>query len=473
MDFFERLIKMKKLIFLCLFFNFYLFSSVYHENLIEGENYLTTIKETVDKKSLLIHKDHASNGTKHDRIYRKIVFYILFGGFLMIVLSTYLFNIYKKDVDDGHKDLSLSVFDIFPTDLFKADYPRFLKNFLYLVAFGWCQDNIVASTQLLQYSSSDHLAAWYHPPTSSDLLRVTKADNETVLQLLNAYHEIPLSDLNSIKERLSILLNMQKIISSIEEQDPAYKTYRKLNGLVSKKTWYLEQLIKLYEKEDPYIDIKNVQNNPNALVLVNKVALDFKLPVFWGLFWLEAIDPCHRFLTKHYMDWEKEKTQIPFFIWLESREISFESIQVDYLEEESLNNHELIIENGFLKKKDKKLANLCDDSKEFIYALSLDKKLFVIESGNRIRHTSLTQGKPVLGAGSIKIKNGIITFIDAESGHYQPTPFSLVCALSALHELGIPLGDIQVKYYDEHGSVFFETKDLLFQKYGPHVEILS
>lgn len=468
MDFFERLIKMNKVIlfFLCLCLNFSVFGSSYVDQIERNGNGSERVNE-ISKNPPSIHKDASLDTLKYGLISKKTVFYLFLGGISMIMISKYFFNKSEKEINSVSEYFPSSALNIFSMHLLKSDYSRLLKNFLCILVFGCYQDCVIASTQpLIQYSSQNHLGAWYHPPTSSDLVAITKANHPIVLQRLDDYHQHPLTNLTSLKGRLSILISMQETLSSIEEQDPTYKIYKKLKGLISKKSWYLEELIKIYEKEDPYLDIKDIQNNPDALVLINKIKFDFKLPVFWGLFWLEAIDPCHRFLTKHYMDWEKEKTEIPFFIWLETREISFEAIQVDYLPEDILNTSELIIENGLLKKKDETLADLWDEDKEFIYALSLDKKLFVIESGNRIRHTSLTHGKPVLGAGSIKIKNGIITFIDAESGHYQPTPYSLVRTLSVLEELGANLGNIDVKYYDESGNVFFETKDTLFEKYG-------
>jgi len=325
--------------------------------------------------------------------------------------------------------------------------------FLFLLSF-FCSLN-----------AKDYLGAWYDPPTSQNLLSITKANDPTVLRILDQYHALPLNGVSSLEARVCVLTELEKALSQIVDSNPFHKTYKKLSGLVVKKKWYLSQIINLYQKEDPFSDIKVLQSNIQLLTLVNKISFDFKLPVYWGLFWLEAIDPCHRFLTKHYMDWVKSKTLVPFFVWLETKEISFEAIQVDYLSTSEILDSALLIEDNLLKNNDGTVSHFNHDNNEYIYVLSSDKKLFVKEAGVRHRHTSLTHGKPVFGAGSIKITNGKITFIDTESGHYQPTPYHLANTIYILETLGLDIHDVDVKYYDERESVVFEKKIPFMKKY--------
>ncbi|MDG7053036.1 MAG: hypothetical protein LKM45_04095, partial [Wolbachia endosymbiont of Alcedoecus sp.] len=65
------------------------------------------------------------------------------------------------------------------------------------------------------------------------------------------------------------------------------------------------------------------------------------------------------------------------------------------------------------------------------YVITLDGKLVTHQHINvnksewAYRHSTLAGGKPVLCSGLMKVKEGKITYIDNNSGHYKPTSTNL------------------------------------------------
>jgi len=75
------------------------------------------------------------------------------------------------------------------------------------------------------------------------------------------------------------------------------------------------------------------------------------------------------------------------------------------------------------------------------YVITLDGKLVthqhinVNEGELACRHSTLAGGKPVLCSGLMKVKEGKITYIDNNSGHYKPTSANLYNAVKKLEGL--------------------------------------
>lgn len=70
-------------------------------------------------------------------------------------------------------------------------------------------------------------------------------------------------------------------------------------------------------------------------------------------------------------------------------------------------------------RKGKSLFSCC--------VLDKDDNFFVFPyRASTMQHTFITRGDPVKFAGTIKIDNGLITFLDDNSGHYRPHPVSIL-----------------------------------------------
>jgi hypothetical protein len=317
----------------------------------------------------------------------------------------------------------------------------------------------------------DSRGAWIDIPTASFVGSLANDSNQLEI-LINQYHAINKMQLDLLSKRIDFLerihLRILQVVENKKEQH-SNKLLR-LDNLVKKKIWYLSKIRELYDHSSSYDGFLNVGSREASytpLILVNKVLFDFKLPIYWGLYWLEALDPCHRFLTGHYLKWKESESPIPFFLWLEEQEIPYNSIQITYLNESDISKHQLEIKDGiFVSSVDKSAVTYERPKQEYLFVINLKNELIVIEGSESIRHSSMSLGRPVLGAGSLKIHNGKITYIDAESGHYQPTPIALLQAIELLEKQGAILkySTIQVKYYD-NGKEIQSNARLFMQKY--------
>ena len=198
-----------------------------------------------------------------------------------------------------------------------------------------------------------------------------------------------------------------------------------------------------------YIENKVQLNTYRILSLVNKIFYDTKLPGYWGLYWLEALDPCHRLiLTPYYIRWKKTDIDTPFFMWLENQEIPYTATQIELVRDLENYTYEFSKLEHLLYACDGKVANLEKDKVEYLYIITMDKRILIIEGNEQIRHLSLSRGKPVLGAGTIRVQAGQVTYLDVESGHYQPTLCHMKQVIDIFNNLGAILKEgVKIKYY--------------------------
>jgi hypothetical protein len=313
--------------------------------------------------------------------------------------------------------------------------------------------------------------AWIEIPTE---IFITKNDfTKNLHDLLSKYHRIDKGCLRLLDKRIDLLQNLQQEIICLSSKLEAEKlgNTKKLETLVRKKLWYLIRIKELYKSKNLFVVFKSIKDKADGykpLYLVNKVLFGFNFPTYWGLFQLEMIDPCHRMLTEHYIKWKRDKIKVPFFLWLETEIIPFRALQMKVFNDQELLSHEVNVRDGkFIYSLTGKLVDLSDNTKEYIYVISLNKKLYIAEAGELLRHTALSGGKPLLGSGSLKIQNGTLIYIDVESGHYQPTPHTLIQTLKILQEKGMALKErIAVAYYfnDQKTNQFLDDFLTTYEK---------
>lgn len=79
------------------------------------------------------------------------------------------------------------------------------------------------------------------------------------------------------------------------------------------------------------------------------------------------------------------------------------------------------------------------------FVLSKDLKLYVAgrdvfaKTAREFKHTSFLSGKGVLAAGTMRCENGVLKWISAKSGHYQPTSRHMLTMLEFLRAKHIDL----------------------------------
>lgn len=84
--------------------------------------------------------------------------------------------------------------------------------------------------------------------------------------------------------------------------------------------------------------------------------------------------------------------------------------------------------------------------RKVIYVMDAQGNFFLNRSGASLRyHSSFLAGEPVAAAGEIEVQNGVVKFIDNNSGHYAPPREFLEQAVQRLRRLGIQVPDIGIR----------------------------
>ena len=115
-----------------------------------------------------------------------------------------------------------------------------------------------------------------------------------------------------------------------------------------------------------------------------------------------------------------------------------------YLTEDKLIRHELVIRNGIFFHPDGTKVN-----KSGIYAMSLDERLYFknlsIDRGRTFFHSFFMRGKPVLCTGWMVFKDGRLTLVNNNSGHYLPSPRNFFYLLTILAKKGIDFTGVETE----------------------------
>ncbi len=87
-----------------------------------------------------------------------------------------------------------------------------------------------------------------------------------------------------------------------------------------------------------------------------------------------------------------------------------------------------------------------------IFVMDREGRIFLTnrQSAGRIHHSSLVGGAPVASAGEIEVVEGVIRYVNRNSGHYRPPRESLGEFLSELHGRGVQTQGISVDAATPH-----------------------
>ncbi len=143
--------------------------------------------------------------------------------------------------------------------------------------------------------------------------------------------------------------------------------------------------------------------------------------------------------------------------------------------EAELQAHQLSYNNGALElagiiaDTTGKVSKEVKDSQAFV--MSKNGKLYTAQhngsynktGGKTLVHGSFLSDKPVEMAGLISIKNGKITMISSDSGHYQPEPLDMYRGVKNLQKEmpGVFRGNCKIIYYDK---VFSDKNTMKYVK---------
>ena len=106
--------------------------------------------------------------------------------------------------------------------------------------------------------------------------------------------------------------------------------------------------------------------------------------------------------------------------------IGFKSYLRSPLAQESYEVH--VKDNHFYDSKGNNMNG------EYIFVLTCEKepKILCCKEGELL-HSYLANGKKVLAAGTLSFKNGVLTEMSNNSGHYRPTDEEMLLAIKAFH----------------------------------------
>ena len=313
--------------------------------------------------------------------------------------------------------------------------------------------------------------SWEDLP-SFHLTKITLSDCPPIKRVENMiikYHKIDKTKLPNIKKRINLLTKISNYIEdniNISIMDSYQKNILlSIYKISISKIKYLKKLLLYYEKyNDNFDSLKSFFKDykPTKYKVITIYEKEFyvsSLRDVIGGYWIECVDPCHRrYLVNYRLKWSKikDKNKPMFFLWLENQIIN-SNMATSYFPKEIdiLMYHIPKIEDGkiYLKSlEDNKyyLLNTPMDNKEgHVFTIAPNQELRIGLGSAEMRHSSLSKGKPVLGAGAFWFKKGIIKKISFSSGHYMPKFVHFYQTIEILKNKKLLLrDDIEVEYYD-------------------------
>jgi hypothetical protein len=307
------------------------------------------------------------------------------------------------------------------------------------------------------------LVRWVDIPKTDIALFKSNKDSgiKSLTSLVNEYHSLAKDNVSALASRIDML---NKIIIKTEEilwQQQLNKSALKFLTIAKNKVSYLLELKEIYDKDlDRYdklklyhVDSKDSISSPfYPLYMAHTRRYDLSLPGYWGFFWHESIDPCHRKLPEYYDVWaEKKEHNAPFFMWLETQQVPYHVPKTVYLEGQALEDLKVTIKNGKLFNTNQEAIHHSGKETELLFIVTLDYKLLAITGSDLIHHNSISHGKPVLASGTLVLEHGQVESIMMYSGHYVPTPKDASQTISIFNKLSIDISQADLIYFDING----------------------
>lgn len=126
---------------------------------------------------------------------------------------------------------------------------------------------------------------------------------------------------------------------------------------------------------------------------------------------------------------------------------------VKYLSDVEREAYRVVVRNGklFYQESGKAVNTTAKGSKfghkAAIYVMDEFGNFFISENPIKhvFHHSSLMAGRPAAAAGEMYVENGVLKFINNQSGHYRPGPTYLEHALKQLRDNGLDVGKVRVE----------------------------
>jgi hypothetical protein len=278
---------------------------------------------------------------------------------------------------------------------------------------------------------------------------------------LGRYHQLKKDDLTLLPERaeqLAVLAGWMEGLLADAATAPLYgylikvaqskAEYCQALATIYAEEWHLHENLSAYHTDDSRLS--NSRWKP--IVLTNGYYFWPEKGSYWGGYWMEGLDPCHRHQPHLYRHWQRlqeETGELPhFLLWLENFAVTAHSSWVRYFSCEQQKDLEIVVEDGQVTKLGgRKLS--CPERQSFFFVIDLDEKIYACRAEPHICHSSFTRGAAVLASGSLQARDGNLCHIKFESGHYIAGPDEWWQAVQILLHKGISLASgIRITLYD-------------------------
>jgi hypothetical protein len=301
--------------------------------------------------------------------------------------------------------------------------------------------------------------AWVDLPLWSEIQAAPYLPKE-LASFWAAYHRLPKSQATYLLERQQHLGEIAKRLNAESVEGPLHTWVLWLERLASSKSHYLAALQQLlqegwYEEARLATYLRDfsrlIDPELKPLYLTQDRYLLPDRSVFWGDFWMECLDPCHRQEAYLHKVWQQQKEERPpYLLWLEEFSSSGHERWVRYLTAEAQAETKIQIIEGLLHNARGRALN-CAERQHFLFVIDLDQEIYVQRYEPWLCHASFTRGQAVLGAGILQARDGQLTHLKFESGHYLSGPEHWWQAIEVLLRRGLVWGErTRVTVFDRY-----------------------
>lgn len=340
----------------------------------------------------------------------------------------------------------------------------------------------------------------------SDFFQKEKAELSEIISSIDEYHLLKKTDKATLQNRIDKLDKIfVQINRSLTKDDLDSSTRKKLQQFAIQcngKRTYLRALLN-HEKANSYkattptlfggiTEIPDLKGKKETYLLRTLRPLSMPRDVT-----AQSRDPLRRYPVEEFNnllnEWRSElrilrkqrkrskedsslaRSFPSFFMWLEDKDTLTLNLKTDptFIKELMSVNKEIlrprqcrISDTGLILDENNKRLAVTENAskttesppKEFIYAISPKGELYLkkYDVFEAFFHSDIINHHiPVICAGHIKIANGKITYIDNNSGHFQPTPFHMEQALRLLSAKDVfsPVAKVKVSYMTKEKHV--------------------
>tara|TARA_A100001015_G_scaffold241313_1_gene275364 strand:+ start:5823 stop:6935 length:1113 start_codon:yes stop_codon:yes gene_type:complete len=328
---------------------------------------------------------------------------------------------------------------------------------------------------------------WLDLPQSSTLYSMPLSCEvlDTLVKQVDTYHAIKKDERTLLHTRIKSLSKISETIQLCLEKFPQNAPpLHLIHKIVLSKLSYLKKLAEIFEDnledklEEYHTSIETISSEYAPLFLRNERLFSLRMKEYWGDFWWETLDPCHRRLSPYISHWEeiqsKDNSTPPFFLWLETQHIPQNFPRTTYFSDEEAENYHYIFLNGLICHAKTLQPIDCSESERYIFSIPLNKKLYIAKSTESIFHSSFNQGKALLAAGVLSASNGRLNYFSIESGHYFPTPQNGFQALNIFRDIGMTFPPkLTLSYYSNSKKYRLQIDEKAISSYETFISLIE